>query len=189
MKSTKKAAIATTAATIAVFAKTQNVVDAIIIKADLDPSAVHVILADDSNPDAYKEMASFPGNVFSTQLQDQRLGKAQTKIPLFPKGVKTPTFGNSALAKAMAATAKSKNWDLLRDPKTAPEVLVANMGDPVKVIGVELNDSTAAAFDIIKDLIESTLKQASETATGKDQAKAAQDGTEAFEVLLNMLGA
>lgn len=146
--------------TAAVFAKSRNIAEAIREHTGLPENTV-VIVADEDN-DAYKTMSAFKGTVYSQQLQEQRLGKSQVKVPLWPKGVKVPNLGNSALAKSLADKAKKEAWEALRDPKTPVDVIKANLGDPVPVIGLEMNSTNQQIYDACKGVIEAAGAEATE---------------------------
>lgn len=171
MKNTKQTAVETTAASPAVFAKSENIAQAIIHKSGL-PEGTVIILADDNNPKAYAQMAAHPGTVYCTQVQEQRLGKAQVKVSLFPKGVSTPDLGNSPLAIALAKKAKADAWEVLRNPATPSEVIESNLGEPVQILGLEMNKQNKLIYDSLAEIIKA----------------ASPEATEAFNVLNNLLG-
>lgn len=187
----KKANTATTATTatsnIAVFAKSQNVAEAIISKCELGTEAV--VIVSDSDPDAYKKMAAHEGVVYSTTILDQRLGKGQFKVSLFPRdAARSSNLGTSKFAQMRQKAAKNDAWEVLRDPKTPAEVIEANLGEPIQVIGCELNKVNKENLVAIDEILVLALKQAVSLATTDEQTELATTAGEAYDALKHMLG-
>lgn len=188
----KKSNAPTTTAAVAtvipcVFAKSANVAEAIINKAELP--AETVIILSDADTEAYKKMAAHEGPVYSTGLLDQRLGKGQFKVSLFPRTTaKASNLGNTKFAQMRAKAAKNEEWEVLRDPKTPAEVIEANLGDPVQVIGCELNKVNKENLDAIHEILNLALAQAVNRATSDEERELGATSIEAYDALRHMLG-
>ena len=114
---------------IGVFARFQNVVDAIISKANLGDNVVQILAGDDN--EGWKEAGTFDGRLYTTEQLGQRTGVPTIRVPMFPKGVKTPkNLGTGALAKSLAAKAKNDALSAQRDRSLGGPMDLGPMEEP-----------------------------------------------------------